>query len=93
MVVVDRLVLGVRLFVLGLLRLLSPVLEIPLPRTVGADSGEGHEPLEVRGLALGALGRGRAEHQQLEPVLTLTTFVFVNWQLFHLRDYLRGRVP
>ena len=33
-VVVDRLVVCVRLFVLGLLRLLSPILEISLSRTV-----------------------------------------------------------
>ena len=85
MVVVDRLVVGVRLFVLGLLRLLSPVVEISLSRTVGADGREGHEPLEVGGLAFGALGRGRVQHQRLEPVLTLTAFVLVNRHLFHLR--------
>ncbi len=85
MVVVDRLVLGVRLFVLSLLRLLSPVLEIPLPRTVGADGGEGHEPLEVGGLAGRARRRGRVEHQQLEPVLALTAFVFVDWHLTYLQ--------
>ncbi len=82
MVVVDRLVLGVRLFVLRLLRLLSPVLEIPLLRTVGADGREGHEPLEVGGLAGGTLGWGRVQYQRLEPVLALTAFVFVNRHVF-----------
>ena len=41
----------------------------------------------------GHLGVVEPSTSQLEPVLTLTTFVLVNWHLFHLRDYLRGRVP
>ncbi len=85
MVVVNRLMVCVRLFVLGLLRLLSPVREISLSRTVGADGREGHEPFEVGGLAFGAFGRGRVQHQRLEPVLALTALVLVNRHRFHLR--------
>ena len=88
MMVVNRLVIGVGLFLLSLLRALSRPPEIPLTGVVGADCGEGHEPLEVGGLAGGTLRRVRAEHQQLESVLALTAFVFVNRHCFHLR----GRV-
>ena len=88
MMVMNRLVLRVRLLFLGLFRALSRELEIPLPGAVGAYRGQRHELLEIRALALRAGGRVRAEHQQLEPVLALTAFVFVDWHGSHLR----GRV-
>ena len=91
MVVVHRLVLGVCLFDLGLLRSLSRESrepEISLSSAVGADRGEGHEPLEVGALAGRARGRGRVEHQKLESVLALTALVFVDRHPVPLR----GRV-
>ena len=88
MVVVHRLVLGVCLFDLGLLRSLSREPEISLSSAVGADRGEGPEPLEVGALAGRARGRGRVEHQKLESVLALTALVFVDRHPVPLR----GRV-
>ena len=85
--VVNRLVLRARLVVLGLFRARSRAPEIPLPSAVGADRREGHEPLEVGGLAGRARRRGRGEHQQLESVLALTAFVFVDWHLAYLKPY------
>ena len=81
MMMVERLVLGVRLVALDLLRFLPRKTEAPLTGAVGADRGEGQQLVEVGALAGRAGGRRRGEYQELELVVAPAAFVFVDWHL------------